>query len=258
MGEFTRDFILDIAMGRVGGYQEQLLLGIRPGQNIAEGSKTIWDHTDSIQFLSAETTLYASSSSASDTAPVIVIVSGLDGDWGQKSTITILTGQTQVSVGGFLIVQNALIVGQGAVGDVYIAESDTLTAGVPDTSSKIQSKILAGQNITHNGWIGIPAGFSAITMAIRGTTDGVNKSSKLSTVIHPLNQPELTTVIYSISEAFPEFTFPLPVATTTFAGGLTVVLPEKTILEYRAEVNTNNTETFFGADFIFIQTEEFF
>jgi len=259
MGELTRNFILDVAMGKVPGYREQLLLGQRRGMNIAEGSKTIWDHTDSIQFLTSETELFASSSSASDTAPVTLIVCGLDGNHFEKSTVTVLTGQTQVPVGSFLIIHNAVIAGQTAVGDVYMAETDTLTGGVPDTSSKIQSKILAGENITHNGFVTIPAGISALNMVLRGTTDGANKSARVDNIIHPAGGgPPINANAFSVSTSFPGFQFPMPIGTTTLAGALSLVFPEKTTVEFRADVDTNNTIIFFGVDFMFIQNEEFF
>jgi len=258
MSNPKRDFVLDVTMGKIPGYAPALLLGQRIDQSIAEGKKTIWDHDDSIVFLSAGTDLFASSSSASDTAPVFLIACGLDDDFRVKSTTTALTGQTQVPIGNFRVVQNATIVIQGAIGDVYIAEADTLTAGVPDTSAKVQSKILAGKNITHNGFFTVPAGFSAITMAIRATTDSANKSAKVDTQITPNGQPTLVTVTYSVSQSFPQFLFPAPISATTFLGDLTPVLPEKTTISFAADVDTNNTDVFFGVDFILVQNEEFF
>jgi len=256
MGELTRNFILDVAMGKIPGYRQQLLLGQRFDQNIIEGSKTIWDHTDSIQFLTVETALFASSSSAADTSTQIVVC-GLDGNYEEKFTVTPLTGQTQVAVGSFLIVHSAVTAIAAAVGDIYIAETDTLTAGVPDTSSKIQSKVIAGQGITHNGFITVPSGHAAINMVLRGTTDGVNKSSQIANVIHPPTGPEFIGTTFSVSEAFPGFIFPAPIATTTVAGAYSPIFPEKTTIEFRAEVNTNSTDTFFGVDWLFIQQEEF-
>jgi len=257
VGELTRDFLLDISMGKVPGYKNQLVIAQRDSQNISDGPRTIWDHTENIQFLTAETELFVSSSSAADTAPVTAVICGLDGNFREKTTVIALTGQTQVSIGGFLIIHVVSMAGQAPAGDVYIAESDTLTAGVPDTSSKIQSKVLIGKNITHNGFFIVPEGKAAITMAIRGTTDAANKSAQVKTFITPPGGLELNTVTYSISESFPQFLFPAPVGSVTIFGELTLVAPARSKFEFRSEVNTNNTDVFFGIDFILGQSEEF-
>lgn len=251
-----RDFILDVAMGKVPGYDQSFIIGNRVGQNIVDGVETIWDHDGSIQFLSAETELFVSSSSASDVASAVV-VRGYDSDYQTKFSTTVVVGQSQVSVGTFLVIQNVIVAGLSAVGDIYIAESDTLTAGVPNTATKVQSKVPATDNITHNCWLVVPAGMSAITMAIRGTTDSNLKTSKVQTIIHQPTLPPLRTVTYSVSESFPEFSFPSPVSTANVLGGRVVILPEKTIIEFRSEVDTNDTDTFFGADYLIIQSEEF-
>jgi hypothetical protein len=200
--------------------------------------------------LSSETELFASSSSTSDTTNFI-IVSGLDGDYNRKYTVTQLTGQTQVSVGTFLRVQTCSITTASAIGDVYIAESDTLTAGVPNTPSKVQSKIIAGKNVTHNGWITVPAGYSAINMAVRGTTDASAKAATIKSLVwNEGSDFSAEFVEYAVTTSFGQFTFPTPVGTVNITGSLSPVIPEKTDIEAKALVDTNNTNIFFGADYL--------
>ena len=98
-----------------------------------------------------------------------MLVQGLDANYLEVSRTVVLNGQTQVALSGLIFRISAAIVISATtpVGDVYIAETDTLTLGVPNTPSKIQSKIrlspgdageFASYNITHNGFFTVPAG----------------------------------------------------------------------------------------------------
>jgi hypothetical protein len=195
-------------MGNVPGFSQDFIIGNVSGASATSGEATIWDfHPNSIQFLSAGTELFVSSSSTSDTA-CFALVCGLDENYVEKSTTTTLNGQTQVSIGTYIRVQSATILNKTAVGDVYIAESDTLSGGVPDTAAKVQSKVPAGDNITHNAWYTVPAGKSAMTVAIRGTTNSANKVARAQTIITPLGVPPLRTVFYHITPDFAGFLFP--------------------------------------------------
>lgn len=127
----------------------------------------IWSQGGLYTFLDAAAAMFASSSSASDTA-VIVKVQGLDANWNlQEKTVT-LTGQTAVAIDGTWIrVFRAYVSGTtAAVGDVYIAETDTLTAGVPNTASKIKAKINIAYQQTMMCIYTVPAGFTGWVAAV--------------------------------------------------------------------------------------------
>ena len=252
-----QDLMLAIGMGRIPGYYGQFVIGVTEGLDIADGLCTIWDYTgQNISFLSAETELFVSSASASDTTNQ-VLVSGLDSNYEIKTTTTTIGGQSQVSVGTFLRVQNCIVLGTSNVGDIYIAESDTLVGGVPQTPSKVQSKILAGKVITHNGWFTVPAGKTAVNMSIRGTVDATSKAATVRSYISSALLPTAETVSYSVTAAFSEYRFPTPVATANLTGLLSVSVPSGTDIEFKAEVNTNATDVFFGTDFIVAPEEDF-
>jgi len=253
-----RDFILDVALARIPGYAEDFMVGDAPPIQISDGRVTIWDLADLgesgggvVTPLTSDTEIFASSTSASDTV-AIVVVQGLDVNSDRQATLTVLTGQSQVSVGNFTHVQSGTIIVTDALGDVFIAEADTVTAGVPDTPSKIKSKIPLGTNITHNGFYKVPNGCGAISMALRATTDG-DKDSKIETFITLDGQPTIMSVTYDVQGSI-NWAFPAPVATINVLG---VVLPPKTFLEMRESVSTNSTRTFFGTDFFIVDINQY-
>lgn len=136
-------------------------------------AEDIWDQGGTYTFLSSAATLYASSSSGSDTFEITVI--GLDANWDLQTKTVTLTGQTQVALAGTWIrvhrVYNSS--GTAAVGDIYIAETDNLTAGVPDTASKIKAKIVIGNEQTLMAIYTIPASRTGVIMHYSGTASGL-------------------------------------------------------------------------------------
>lgn len=255
-GQSYADFYMEAALGNIPGYSQEFLIGVNPDIDSGDGELTIWDNKFNLTRLTTYTELFLSSSSSSDTSQTI-IVTGLDQNYNPKSTETVLTGQAQVSAGSFIHVQSAILkVGSAALnGDVYVAESDTLTSGAPDTNSKVKSKIIQGNGITRNGFYLVPAGSSAITMAIRGTIDTSNKSAEIKTLITPFGAlTPWRTVSYTITEGFPQFLFPAPVATFGQPGQSAAVLPEKTFIEFRASVQQSDTRVFFGSDFLIVES----
>lgn len=257
MGSPSRDFILDLAMGKIPGHTMEFVAAEKEGQNIIDGVVTMWDHTGVWNRLTVGTELFASSTSTSDVAGTFVVCSGLDGDFEPKFTLTELNGQNQVSVGAdWLYVKDASIAFTGAVGDVYVAESDTLTAGVPDTATKVQAKIIAGNNFSHNGFFIVPANCVAAVAAVRGSTDASGKPATISTFINPLGQPLLRTTRYSFEAGLQEFQFRAPVLSRASQGQLTIILDEKTTSEFRSAVASNSTNVFFGVDYYIMPKSE--
>ena len=164
----TTDYYLEAAKGNVAGITPGFLVGINRdvGNTVTE---TIWDVGGSYVYLTADTQLYASSSSASDVA-VSVIVTGLDDNFIEVTRTVTLNGQTQVALSGLMYrVFNAFVTGSTSpVGDVYISESTALTAGVPTDETKNKAKIplsnivgdaaeFASDNFSHNGIYTVPA-----------------------------------------------------------------------------------------------------
>ena len=121
-----------------------------------------WSQGGTYTFLAAAATLYVSSDSAADTAKSIN-VQGLDANWNLQTKSVTLTGQTQAVIGGtWLRVFRAYNESATTLaGNVYIAETDTLTTGTPQTASKIKAKIDLGDGQTMMAIYTVPNGYTA-------------------------------------------------------------------------------------------------
>lgn len=256
---FDRRFVLDVAMGKIPGHSQLFVIGVQPDFDIVDGTVTLWDVKGvALTLLTVATELFLSSSDAGDTTQQ-VLVTGLDINWIEKTEIITLTGQTQVTAttGWFRITSMASVGTTLPDGDVYLAPSTSLTAGVPDDLTVLQSKMLSGLGITHNGFFHIPAAHSGIVMANRGTVDSTNKNAEIQSWISFNAGAFVNPVTYTITNGFPEFTFPLPVGSAENLGILSPVLPEKTTVELRANVGSNDTAVFFGEDILLIENQYF-
>lgn len=137
----TQDFFLRVSLGLVSGHSYINKFGRNPDLDTGANGADIWTQGGLYTFLSAAATLYVSSSQVADTQEITV--QGLDATWAYQEQTVDLTGQTQAAIPGtWLRVFRAFNSdGTPTTGDVYIAETDTLTGGVPDTASKIKAKI---------------------------------------------------------------------------------------------------------------------
>ena len=255
-GDFNdRSFIWDVSMGRVPGYTSAFVVGVQEDLDIADGEVTIWDSKFNVTFLSGSTEVFFSSTSAGDTTQT-VIVNGLDANFDQVGTIVTLNGQNGVSAGNFTFIYSAVVAVGTVAGDVYVGTESAPTGGVP-ADANVQTKIILGKNISHNAFYMVPRGKSVMTTAIRGTVDTGNKDSVVRTHIIPFGGNDLQTVSYTVAPGLFEFTFPSPVTTATNLAQLSTVLPEKSIIEFRAVAAANDTEIFFATDLIVIDNSEF-
>lgn len=173
------DYFVEVASGNVPGTVDVT----QEARNHTIGNavfETLWDQGGSYTYLTADTQLFASSSSTSDTATMLRVC-GLDANFAQVIRTVTLNGQTQVALSGLLFrVREAFVINASSlIGDVYIAESDTLTLGVPDTISKIKTKIpleafdsgdYASTNMSHNGFFTVPAGFDVFLLNLVPST----------------------------------------------------------------------------------------
>lgn len=163
----NNDFFFDIALGKVEGIKYFSSRGRNP--NIDSGqSVDVWSLADIIprvNYPSADVTMYMSSTNVGDVGNLI-IMEGLDVDYNEQTGVATLNGQNQVEIKDllgnpitflrFFRAQN--LSSSELLGDVYIAESDTLTGGIPDTNSKKYSKLLIGDERTFDAIYTIPAG----------------------------------------------------------------------------------------------------
>tara|TARA_R110000824_G_scaffold14962_3_gene63302 strand:+ start:92 stop:889 length:798 start_codon:yes stop_codon:yes gene_type:complete len=176
-----KDYFIEVSSRNVTGALDERIVGrsLNIGNSVFE---TLWDFGGDMTYLTADTQLYASSDNAADTA-VILLIQGLDDNYIQTDRTVTLNGQTQVALSGLLFRVHAVIVGNGTntpLGNVYIAEADSLTLGVPDTQAKVKAKVelnafdsgdFASWNISHNGFYTVPAGKSMHVLGLFNTTE---------------------------------------------------------------------------------------
>ena len=175
-----KNYLVEVAKGNVTGAEDERFTG-RSLKIGTAAFETLWDQGGDLTYLTANTQLYISSSSAADTT-VQVRVEDMTDDHNRITYTVTTNGQSQVILPGlsFRTAQCLVLLGSDTpVGDLYIAEADTLTGGVPDTASKIKSKIalspfdsgqFASTNITHNGFYTVPAGKKLHSLIYLGTT----------------------------------------------------------------------------------------
>ena len=172
------DFLLEISKGSMPGYEAVILEGYMDGADVTlRNLGWYYDGVESTEatytFLTAGTELFVSSSNAGDTQNITV--DGVDGSYDKKTATVALSGQSQVSLGtGWLRVNFAVNAGStDFAGKIYIAESDTLTAGVPDTDSKVKGFIhidpitTRSQNVMKQFPYTVPTGHTLFLLSIR-------------------------------------------------------------------------------------------
>ena len=157
----NRDYFIELAKGNIPGESTVFILGTLPSTAVVDVFETIWDQGGLYTYLTADTQLFASSSSALDTTQTIII-SGLDDTFTEVTRTVTLNGQTQVALDGLMFRVFQALTNLSLNGDVYIAESDTLTGGVPDTTSKIKAKIPQLSGVTRQFTYTVPAGKSLL------------------------------------------------------------------------------------------------
>ena len=137
----NNDYYLEVSRGNVPGVTAGFIVGVIP--SLGElNTETVWDVGGTYDYLTTDTQLYISSSSASDTS-VSVLVTGLDDTFTEITRTVTVGGQSQVALSGLMFrVHSAFVTGPASPGgDLYISESTTLSGGVPTTNAPIQAKI---------------------------------------------------------------------------------------------------------------------
>lgn len=251
-GVVDENILVQSSLGNVPGHSVIFMIGVAPDLDAGDGSIAIWDNKFDYTPFTGDTEMFLSSSNAADT--MTVRVSGLDTNFDPKTVDLALTGQTQASLGIFRHVQRAYVLGTVTpAGDVYIAASDTLTAGVPNTQSKVKSKIIQGHNITHNGFYMVPRRKIGATLAFRVSTNKRLEATEITTWLYPLDGTPKNLVTYSALAQFAQFNFPAPVASLSLGSEVQNIRGEKMLVVYKAEASTVNTKVFFGADILLIE-----
>lgn len=167
------------ALGKVQGISTINKFGHNLGIDTNTVPEDVWDGGGTYNFIADDSpvTLYASSTDAGDNQ--IINGQGLDAGFNLQSGNVTLNGQSQVEIGSGLtwtrFFRGYNTNGTAFSGTVYIAESDTLSGGVPQTSSKIKAIINPTYQQTEMAIYTVPAGYTAAIEAwwvsiLRGAT----------------------------------------------------------------------------------------
>lgn len=233
---------LELAKGNVPGHTIGTAFG--HNQNLDPANPAmIWDYgeTQPIEvYLLADTELFLSSSSASDVNVGLMIVGSSEGYIPKAEFHLFTSGQSQQSIGNwFRIDKITVISGNTHLGDIYCAEADTLTAGIPDTAAGVHGWIHDGKGTTHKAVGTVPAGHTMyITRLFLGTRRG--EDCVFGFFIKTENMP-----------AFIETSdFPLYQNTLPFPFDPPFAIGEKTDFYFLGTTVTNNTQA--SANFAYI------
>lgn len=155
-------FLYDICQSNVPGHSTLLKFGKNP--DIKTSFETLWEVGGLYQYIeSTPKTLYMSSSNDNDNQEIKCF--GLGPAWAEQNSIVALNGQQKVEIGQNVTwwrIWRAFNNDSSELqGDVYIYEDDTLTSGVPNTVSKIKTKITNPYGQTHQSFWTVPAGTEA-------------------------------------------------------------------------------------------------
>ena len=236
-----------LVRGLIPGWACYEKFGRNPSIDTTSDPEDIWDQGGVYTFLSSAASLYVSSSDNSDTN--VITVEGLDANWVAQTATVTLTGQTQAEITGvtWIRVFRAYSATDTA-GDVYIAETDTLTAGVPDTASKIKAKFEIARQQTEMSIYTVPAGKTGYVYQWSGS---ILKSSAATSVDLVIMKREFGG---SLRDVMPWGLSTTGTSSFAYAWGSPEcpqpkVMPAKTDILIRAnEVGANGTQVTAGFD----------
>lgn len=136
----SNDFYFEVAKGNVDGYSALQLVGKNAD---VDGTEDLWNMGGSLTRIATAALLYISSSDAAD-IDLDVTITGVDANY-NTITETISTnhtdGRTRVAGTQLFLRVNSVTMEVAPAGNVYVYYLSTVTAGVPDDSTKVQAKV---------------------------------------------------------------------------------------------------------------------
>jgi len=211
----VKNYATELSEGNIKG-RSQMNFG---GRNDAVGTseETLWTQGGIYVYLVEDTQLYISSTDTDDTA-VNVVVIGLNEAGEQVVRSATTNGQNQVEISGLMWRVFAMqVVGTTApLGDLYLAETDSLDAGKPEDPDTIKAKMIQGENVATNATYTVPAGKKLLLKRQRLTVSA-GKSAKIAINVR-LQGGLFTKVFYEVFEKAISFNYeysspPLPAFT---------------------------------------------
>jgi len=129
--------------------------------DVDTGSEDIVDAGGLYTPMSTAAAVHCSRSAVADTTQTLTLT-GLDAAGAPQVETKLLEGRTEVVVPGTWSAINSCSLSAACAGDVYVYIDDTVTNGVPDTSTKVRAKILIADTVTHMAVYTVPAGYDLL------------------------------------------------------------------------------------------------
>ncbi len=149
------DFLLDVSRGKVGDYRILNFSGANPDID-ADVEEDLWPKGGTLDYLTTAETMEIESTDAADTDPLVIFISGLDGDYLEVSESITLDGLTKVTT-----TQEFL-----RVNFMFLSGAGTTNAGIITATASIsldtQCSMAPGKAISQHGFFTIPAGKQGI------------------------------------------------------------------------------------------------
>jgi len=234
----SEPFELQVARGQIPGHSLLHKFGAVPAMSI-NNTGTVWDINDTLYpwsaFASAGT-LTVDRANAGDANKIITIV-GLDANYNQISENVTLTAATgNATTNSFIRVYRAYMYNGSAtnVGNIDIKKSTTIVA-----------RITANKGQTLMGVYTVPAGYTAyLTQGVMSVQSGADATGDFF-------------VRYGAETAFRiAHTFEVASAEYFYAFHAPFALPEKSDVDIRASVRSNNARCTAAFDAILIKNED--
>ena len=131
---FSDDFLLEVSKGKVAGHRIQYIHSYAPLIDTTEAF--IWPLNGQITFSDTPSNLYLTSSNAADTG--FVFIRWLDENYDEQQGLYQLSGTAPVLIGLGLRVDQSFTAGvDKTLGDIYVSNALTHTAGVPTQSTTV-------------------------------------------------------------------------------------------------------------------------
>jgi hypothetical protein len=233
------EFFFDVSRGKIGGINGSRRFARNSDIDTA-AKETIWGQGGLYTFSPAAANYYISSSSAADTTQMIQLTL-LDANYAQVTKTVTLVGQTKTLITGgpYLRINSAINVGStDLAGNVYIYEDDTVTAGVPQTQTKIRCFVSQAEQNSGMGIYTVPAGKTAYIVQW-----GAAASKAFA---------DVTLDIRNFGQVFRNRGRMLCNLTADINYSVYQSVPEKSDIKFEATVTTNDTMVFLNYDLILV------
>ena len=251
----TPDFHMEAAKDAVKNHTQYIITMCN--QDIGTAEETVWPYGGVYTYLTdpAGTELFVSCASAADTGQLLQITGLLTSDSVRVDTVFAFTGgQTATSIGSWYRVFGVrALLPTDLQDDLYIAEADTVIAGVPSTPTKVKLAIMfdtslgRSTNTTNNAGFTPPQGFFALVRKIRFSG---HKGKKIT--YNTLIRPNQGTTIVPFQDAAPWEVYENN-SLLDFAG---IIVDELWDLEIRAHSDTPGSQVTVILDVLLIRKDE--